>query len=225
VRPDLGDAGPLLDATAKAELEEAEGFNDPARATKARQEMEFLVGELARAVGLGGTAPTPPTPGPRSSGSVDPGGHRPASTPVGTGLIALWRLLPEPAGVIGGGVLVLADVAAWLLLRRPNRLLDRGDRASRRWSTLVAQFMIFSSGVGVWCSLPSASSRTPSDGRPPWPGNGPEAVTSAGWALQRPPRWLTAKVRRSAASLSVAWRVRSPSRCGSILAPAVRLRS
>ena len=47
MRPDLGDAGALLDATAKAayqtrleelraELEEAEGFNDPARATKAR---------------------------------------------------------------------------------------------------------------------------------------------------------------------------------------------
>jgi hypothetical protein len=64
-RPDLGDAGELLDAQAKAaykarldelraELEEAEGFNDPARATKAREEMEFLVGELARAVGLGG---------------------------------------------------------------------------------------------------------------------------------------------------------------------------
>jgi hypothetical protein len=65
VRPDLGDAGVLLDAEAKAayrarleelraELEEAEGFNDPARATKARQEMDFLVAELARAVGLGG---------------------------------------------------------------------------------------------------------------------------------------------------------------------------
>ena len=65
MRPDLGDAGVLLDATAKAayrarlgelraELEEAEGFNDPARATRARQEMEFLVAELARAVGLGG---------------------------------------------------------------------------------------------------------------------------------------------------------------------------
>jgi hypothetical protein len=65
VRPDLGDAGALLDATAKAayqarltelrsDLEEAEDFNDPARATKARQEIEFLVGELARAVGLGG---------------------------------------------------------------------------------------------------------------------------------------------------------------------------
>jgi hypothetical protein len=65
VRPDLGDAGTLLDATAKAayqarlgelraELEEAEGFNDPARATKARLELDFLVAELARAVGLGG---------------------------------------------------------------------------------------------------------------------------------------------------------------------------
>jgi hypothetical protein len=65
VRPDLGDAGALLDATAKAaykarleelraELEEAEGFNDPARAANARQERDFLVGELTRAVGLGG---------------------------------------------------------------------------------------------------------------------------------------------------------------------------
>jgi hypothetical protein len=65
VRPDLGDAGALLDATAKAayqarlteleeELEEAEQFNDPARATKAHQERDFLVQELGRAVGLGG---------------------------------------------------------------------------------------------------------------------------------------------------------------------------
>jgi hypothetical protein len=65
VRPDLGDAGALLDATAKAayrarlgelraEVEEAEGFNDPVRASRARQEMEFLVAELSRAVGLGG---------------------------------------------------------------------------------------------------------------------------------------------------------------------------
>jgi hypothetical protein len=65
VRPDLGDAGVMLDATAKAayrarlgelraEVEEAEGFNDPVRAARAREEMEFLVGELARAVGLGG---------------------------------------------------------------------------------------------------------------------------------------------------------------------------
>ena len=65
MRRDLGDAGVLLDATAKAayqarldelraEVEEAEGCNDPARAARARREMEFLVEELARAVGLGG---------------------------------------------------------------------------------------------------------------------------------------------------------------------------
>jgi len=65
VRPDLGDAGELLDAQAKAaykarldelqaELDEAESFNDPARTASARQERDFLVDELARAVGLGG---------------------------------------------------------------------------------------------------------------------------------------------------------------------------
>jgi hypothetical protein len=35
-------------------LDEAEDFNDPARAAKARAERDFLVAELARAVGLGG---------------------------------------------------------------------------------------------------------------------------------------------------------------------------
>ena len=64
-RRDLGDAGALLDATAKAayrtrldelqaEVEDAEGCNDPARAAKAQTERDFLVAELARAVGLGG---------------------------------------------------------------------------------------------------------------------------------------------------------------------------
>jgi tetratricopeptide (TPR) repeat protein len=64
-RPDLGDAGELLDARAKAEyktrlrdlqaeLAEAESFNDPARAARAKAEIDFLVSELARAVGLGG---------------------------------------------------------------------------------------------------------------------------------------------------------------------------
>ncbi|MFL5820413.1 MAG: ATP-binding protein [Solirubrobacteraceae bacterium] len=59
------DAGPLLDAEAKAayrrrleelreDLEEAESFNDPERAAKAREEMDFLASELAGAVGLGG---------------------------------------------------------------------------------------------------------------------------------------------------------------------------
>jgi tetratricopeptide (TPR) repeat protein len=65
VRPDLGDAGELLDASAKAaykarlhdleeEMVEAESFNDPARAAKAREEIDFIASELARAVGLGG---------------------------------------------------------------------------------------------------------------------------------------------------------------------------
>jgi tetratricopeptide (TPR) repeat protein len=65
VRADLGDAGTMLDSRAKAayrarldelraELDEAERFNDPGRAARAAEERDFLVGELARAVGLGG---------------------------------------------------------------------------------------------------------------------------------------------------------------------------
>jgi hypothetical protein len=65
VRPDLGDAGALLDARAKAaykarlaelaaELEEAERCHDAGRAAAAAAERDFLVAELARAVGLGG---------------------------------------------------------------------------------------------------------------------------------------------------------------------------
>ena len=58
-------AGPVLDATAKAEyrrrleelreqIEEAERFNDIGRAETARAEMEALATQLAQAVGLGG---------------------------------------------------------------------------------------------------------------------------------------------------------------------------
>jgi hypothetical protein len=65
LRSDLGDAGEILDAEAKAqyrqrlgdlraELEEAERFNDTERATRNREEIEFLTEELARATGLGG---------------------------------------------------------------------------------------------------------------------------------------------------------------------------
>jgi hypothetical protein len=64
-RPDFGDAGELLDAEARAaykarldelqeEIDEAEDFNDPVRAEKARDERQFLIRELARAVGIGG---------------------------------------------------------------------------------------------------------------------------------------------------------------------------
>jgi hypothetical protein len=61
----LGDAGAQLDLQSKAayrqrledlreEVAEAEHFNDPERAAKARNEMTFLADELAGAVGLGG---------------------------------------------------------------------------------------------------------------------------------------------------------------------------
>jgi hypothetical protein len=64
---DAGDAGEHLDARAretyaarlaelKAELDEAEGFGDLARAERAREELEWLHAELGRAVGLGGRA-------------------------------------------------------------------------------------------------------------------------------------------------------------------------
>ena len=64
-RAAIGDAGGVLDATAKAayrarleelraELEEAESWNDPERAARAKQEIDFLAHELAGAVGLGG---------------------------------------------------------------------------------------------------------------------------------------------------------------------------
>jgi hypothetical protein len=60
-----GPAGPTLDARAKreyrrrlaeleSELEEAEAFNDPERAARVREELDFLADELAGAVGLGG---------------------------------------------------------------------------------------------------------------------------------------------------------------------------
>jgi hypothetical protein len=60
-----GDAGALLDPQAKreyrarledlrADIEEAEAFNDPERAARAREEMEFIARELSSAVGLGG---------------------------------------------------------------------------------------------------------------------------------------------------------------------------
>ena len=64
-RPGGDDAGVMLDEQAKrayrsrleelrGELEEAEAFNDPERAARAREEIEFLGRELAAAVGLGG---------------------------------------------------------------------------------------------------------------------------------------------------------------------------
>ena len=62
---DAGDAGEALDADARAaykrrlaelddELREAEAWNDGARLTRARGEIELLSAELSRAVGIGG---------------------------------------------------------------------------------------------------------------------------------------------------------------------------
>jgi len=63
--PALGDAGSLLDATAKSaykrrlaelrrEVDEAERANDPAAAERARAELEFIAREVSAAVGIGG---------------------------------------------------------------------------------------------------------------------------------------------------------------------------
>ena len=68
-RPASGDAGELLDPSARAayrrrledlreELEEAQRWSDLERAARAQQEIDFLTDELARAVGLGGRSRT-----------------------------------------------------------------------------------------------------------------------------------------------------------------------
>jgi hypothetical protein len=62
-----GDAGEALDAEARAqyrvrlsdleeEISEADADNDPEKASRAREEREFLLAELGAAVGLGGRA-------------------------------------------------------------------------------------------------------------------------------------------------------------------------
>jgi tetratricopeptide (TPR) repeat protein len=65
--PDAGHAGEILDATAKeayrlrvedlrVEIEEAEGWNDAERAARAREGLEAIASQLAKAYGLGGRA-------------------------------------------------------------------------------------------------------------------------------------------------------------------------
>jgi len=77
----LGDAGPALDATAKhayrqrvdelrAEMDQAESWNDPERASRAQEEIEFLTRELAAAVGLGGRDRSTASPSERARVSV-----------------------------------------------------------------------------------------------------------------------------------------------------------
>ena len=73
----LSDVGPVLDEQAKTayrarlreledDLAEATSWADPARAARARQEMQFLTDELAAAVGLGGRARKPGSPAERA---------------------------------------------------------------------------------------------------------------------------------------------------------------
>jgi tetratricopeptide (TPR) repeat protein len=75
------DAEKLLDPAAKAayrariselrqDLEEAEEHNDLERASRARAEMDFIVAELARAVGLGGRDRRSASPGERARSAV-----------------------------------------------------------------------------------------------------------------------------------------------------------
>jgi hypothetical protein len=67
VAPGLGDAGAILDAQAaaeyrqrlealRAELEEATEYNDTGRATRLREEIDFVAEELSAAYGVGGRA-------------------------------------------------------------------------------------------------------------------------------------------------------------------------
>jgi hypothetical protein len=75
------DADKMLDPAAKAayrarieqlrtDIEEAEGNNDLERASRARAERDFIVAELARAVGLSGRDRTAPSPGERARSAV-----------------------------------------------------------------------------------------------------------------------------------------------------------
>lgn len=77
----FGGLGELLDAQAKAafgrrldelteELEEAEAFRDPERAARAREEIEFLGAELARATGRGGRSRPVASPAERARVNV-----------------------------------------------------------------------------------------------------------------------------------------------------------
>ncbi len=76
-----GGAGPLLDAQAKAaykrrirdlqsELDEAQAFNDTGRAAAIEREMDAILGELRRAVGLGGRDRVAASPAERARVSV-----------------------------------------------------------------------------------------------------------------------------------------------------------
>jgi TolB-like protein/tetratricopeptide (TPR) repeat protein len=79
--PDLGLAGPVLDRTARtqvqgrirelqAELDEAEAQNDLGRSARARAELDALVSELGRALGIGARARSLGSPSERARSAV-----------------------------------------------------------------------------------------------------------------------------------------------------------
>ena len=119
-RPASGDAGELLDPSARAayrrrledlreELEEAQRWSDLERAARAQQEIDFLTDELARAVGLGGRSRTAGVvrrararqrePHDRRGGEEDRGGQpRAGPAPHGRGADGLLlRVRARPA--------------------------------------------------------------------------------------------------------------------------------
>jgi hypothetical protein len=76
-----GDTGPVVDGQAReayrrrltelrADLDEAEAGNDPGRVARAREEMESLLQELSRAIGLGGRGRTSGSAAERARQSV-----------------------------------------------------------------------------------------------------------------------------------------------------------
>ncbi|HEY1537805.1 MAG TPA: AAA family ATPase [Solirubrobacteraceae bacterium] len=127
--PGGGDAGPVLDAQAKAEyrarvgelqeeIEEAESFNDPERLAQAREELSFLLRELAGAVGLHGRDRRAGSEAERARvnvtrairtalkriGEHDPGLARSLGSAIRTGLFCVYEPVPgeEPVWDLRG---------------------------------------------------------------------------------------------------------------------------
>jgi len=123
------DSGPLLDEQAKAsyrerirelraEIDEAEAFNDPERVARAREELGFLVSELSSAVGLRGRDRKAGSDAERARVNVTRAirtalgriaGHDPAlgrglGTAIKTGTFCVYAPAPgdEPAWDLGG---------------------------------------------------------------------------------------------------------------------------
>ncbi|MEP6655067.1 MAG: hypothetical protein ABJA82_17010, partial [Myxococcales bacterium] len=104
---DHGDAGELLDEEARQKyrrrledlretVAEAESFGDAARASRAREEIEFLGAELGRAVGLGGRA--------RRAGSAAERARSAVQRRIKNALARIADAAPDLAAVLGRAV-------------------------------------------------------------------------------------------------------------------------